>query len=179
MQIKKIFPVILLSLLAPFCDLHAQTADHLKEINRDVWRKFYMAFDSLDHKLMAEIHAKDLIRIPANQHTILDYNTYINNYKRTFADGKSNNSTNAISLRFFERIVNDSVATERGIFKLTIDQNTTAERSFYGQFHVLLVKRDKKWQILMDYDSNENNTIDEEDFLDASPLGDVERFAQQ
>lgn len=154
----------------------AQNINHFRQINQDVWESFYKAFDQLDHRNMLEIHHKDLIRIPADQQMILDYQTYMDNYQKSFAGAKEENSTRAIELRFFERIANDSVASERGIYKLTVDKGFPDERNFYGQFHVLLIKENGKWKILMDYDSNEKNTIDETKFKDAHAIDDYDEF---
>ena len=161
-----------------FTQIQAQTKAHFKQINEEVYAKFYKAFDALDYSLMAEIHAKDLIRIPANQKRILDYETYINGYKKSFQEAKEKNETRSISLRFFERIVNDSIATDRGIYKFTLNINAPQERNFYGQFHVLLVKREGSWKIHMDYDSSENSTIDEEDFQAAFAINDFDQFIE-
>ncbi len=173
----KTLKLILLLFISIGCTISsAQHVEHMKAINHEVWEKFYWAFESLDHGLMAEIHTKDLIRIPANQKTILDYATYINNYKTTFQQARDNNTTRSISLRFFERITNDSVATERGIYRFTFNKGMPDEHNYYGQFHVLLVKRDQKWQILMDYDSNENNSIGEDDYQAAFALDNFEKY---
>ena len=173
MQKKVLFS---LAILVFGSQLKAQSIEHLQQINNEVYSKFYMAFDSLDYQLMAEIHAKDLIRIPANQKMILDYETYIDGYKKSFQEAKEKKETRSISLRFFERIVNDSVATDRGVYKFSLNKNTPEERNYYGQFHVLLVKREGSWKILMDYDSNEESTIDKDDFLAAFSIDDLEKF---
>ena len=88
---------------------------------------------------MAEIHSEDLIRISGGKR-ISDYETYINNYKRRFEDKKKKGETNEISLRFFERINNDSIASERGIYKLVRNKNRLDEKTYYGQFHVIFKK---------------------------------------
>jgi len=149
---------------------------NLKDINNDVHRKFYQAYDSLDYKLMESIHSKKLIRIPADRKIILDYEEYMKQNKRSFEYAKENNGTLNIELRFFERLNNDSVASERGIYKFTINKGREDERIFYGKFHVLLKKEDNAWKILMDYDSNENNTIGEKDFDNAYEMNNFEKF---
>jgi len=158
-------------------DANAQTIDNLKEINQ-VWYKFYQAFDSLDYELMAEIHSKDVIRI-AGGSRISDYETYINNYKRRFEDKKKKGETNEISLRFFERINNDSIASERGIYKLVRNKNREDEKAYYGQFHVIFKKENGTWKIFMDYDSNEGNTIGEEAYLEAYGIEEIDKFLQK
>ena len=151
-----------------------QTTNNLKEINQ-VWYKFYEAFDSLDYELMAEIHSEDLIRISGGKR-ISDYETYINNYKRRFEDKKKKGETNEISLRFFERINNDSIASERGIYKLVRNKNRLDEKTYYGQFHVIFKKENGTWKIFMDYDSNEKNTIGEEAYLKAHGIEEIDKF---
>jgi len=152
----------------------AQSLDHLKEINK-VWSKFYEAFDSLDHQLMADIHSKKLIRISGGKR-ISDYKTYINNYKAQFKKAKENNVSNKISLRFFERINNDSIASERGIYKLIRTVNQKDPQVYYGQFHVLFAKENGRWKIIMDYDSSEGNSIGEKDYTKAYGINEFDPF---
>jgi len=172
---KFIFSIFFAALCTNFSA--AQTSENLKAIN-EVWYQFYQAFDSLDYELMAEIHSKDLIRISGGRR-ILDNETYINNYKRRFEDRKKKHETNEISLRFFERINNDSIASERGIYKLVRNKNRSDEKTYYGQFHVILMKENGTWKIFMDYDSNESNTIGEEDYLKAYAIEDIDKFIQK
>ena len=155
---------------------YSQSQKNLIEINK-VWDKFYLAFDSLDYKLMAEIHSKKLVRISGGKR-ITDYDTYINNYKKRFSKAKENNITNNISLRFFERINNDSIASERGIYKLIRIENQVNKQTYYGQFHVLFIKENNAWKILMDYDSNESNSIEEEDYVKAYGINEFDKFIQ-
>ena len=138
----------------------AQTQENFKAIN-ELWAKFSQAFDSLDYTLMADIHSKELVRISAGER-ISDYYTYIAGYKKGFERKKAENETNNISLRFFERIHNDSVASERGIYQLIRNKDRPAEQAYYGQFHVVFKKEAGTWKIIMDYDSNPDNSIGEE-----------------
>ena len=158
--------------------LCAQTVDILQQINKDVWSRFYMAYESLDHKISEKIHTKDLMRIPANQGVIMDYRSYMDGIKSSFENAAKNSESRHIELRFFERLANDSTASERGVYKFAIDKGSDRERNYYGQFHVIHIKRDGKWKIHMDYDSNENNSIDEEDFQSAHAIDDFEWLSQ-
>ncbi len=153
---------------------NAQSIDNLKIINT-VWSKFYKAFETLDYTLMAEIHAKELVRISGGKR-ILDYDTYVNNYKSGYKRDKETNQTSNISLRFFERINNDSTASERGIYKLVRNKGTEKEKAYYGQFHVLFKKTNDEWKIIMDYDSSESETIDEDNYKKAYALDDFDKF---
>ncbi len=154
--------------------VQAQSIDNLKEINK-VWEKFYKAFDSLDHQFMAEIHSKKLIRISGGKR-ISDYETYIKGYERRFKKAKENKTSNTISLRFFERVNNDSIASERGIYKLIRIEKDKKEQVYYGQFHVLFIKEHDEWKILMDYDSNEGNSIGEKEYRNAHGINQFDKF---
>ena len=157
--------------------VYSQTQSNLKDIN-EVWYKFYQAFETLDHSLMAEIHSKDLVRISGGQR-ISDYQTYINGFKARFASAREKGITNNISLRFFERISNASNASERGVYKLIRNKGKDNEQTYYGQFHVLFKKYNGAWKILMDYDSTESNTIAEEHYNEAYDIADFESFIKQ
>ena len=167
--------IFLLVLINP---VKAKGTKNLEDINNQVWSKFYQVFDSLDHDLMESIHSKHLIRIPADRKTILNYKEYLDQYKLTFSKIKQNKGTLNISLRFLERINNNSVASEKGIYKLIINQNKGNEKVIYGKFHVILIKEDTVWKILMDYDSNENNTIGKEDFNNAHEINDFKKHLE-
>lgn len=170
--------ILLLTLF--FCcmvsNLEAQNKTTLEELNT-VWEQFYKAFSTLDAKPMAEIHSKKLIRISGGQ-TIIDYDAYIEQYNNRFANDRENKATSDISLRFFERIHNDETASERGIYQLIRNKGQANEQTYYGQFHVLFTKEEMGWKILMDYDSDENGTIGEEEFLKASAITDFDKFTK-
>jgi hypothetical protein len=97
-------------------------------------------------------------------------------YIHIFEETKKSNGSLNISLRFFERLNNDSIASERGIYKFTINKNREDERVFYAKFQVVLIKEDNIWKILMDYDSDENKTIGKEDFNKAYEMNNFEKF---
>ncbi|WP_411768282.1 nuclear transport factor 2 family protein [Winogradskyella sp. A3E31] len=157
--------------------IQSQTLENLKAINT-TWSKFYKAFEALDAQLMADIHSKDLVRVSGGSR-ILDYNTYIGNYRQSFKSVKEQGSTRNISLRFFERLNDGKAASERGIYKLTVNKGKQDEQSYYGQFHVIFKKVDNTWMILVDYDSNENNTIGEKQFLEAHAIDDFSPFINE
>jgi hypothetical protein len=166
--------LILLFLLVCASQGISQPLNNLKEINK-TWDKFYEAFDSLDYKPMAEIHSKNLVRIPDGK-KIIDYDTYINGYKTNFEKARNNNVVNKISLRFIERINNDSIASERGIYKLIRIDKQHEKQVFYGQFHVVFKKENGMWKIIMDYDSNEGDTIGESNYANAKAITEFDAF---
>ncbi|WP_115462302.1 YybH family protein [Winogradskyella aurantiaca] len=150
------------------------SSEVLDEINL-VWADFYRAFDSLDYTYMAKIHAEDLVRISGGAR-ISDYDAYINSYKSNFQAITSRNETRHIELRFFERINNANIASERGVYQLSITDKEGNQSYFYGQFHVLFKKQYAQWKIIMDYDSSEGDTIDKTHFFDAKAIDDFSPF---
>lgn len=172
-MLKKIVYVLMVSVLS-YGVSTGQNIENLKDINA-VWAKFYKAFETLDYTLMAEIHSKDLVRVSGGKR-ILDYDTYINNYKAGFERDKKAGVTSDISLRFFERLNNDNSASERGVYKLIRNKGKTNEEAYYGQFHVLFKKLDGQWKIIMDYDSSEGGTIGKEDYQKAFAIDDFEKY---
>ena len=168
--------VVMVVLLLSGTAIQSQTSENLKAINT-TWSKFYKAFETLNAQLMADIHSKDLVRVSGGSQ-ILDYDTYIENYRQSFKSVKEQGNTRHISLRFFERLNNGSTASERGIYKLTVNKEKQDEQSYYGQFLVIFKKVGNTWMILVDYDSNENNTIGEKQFLEAHAIDDFSPFVK-
>lgn len=134
-----------------------------------VWNTFYQAFRTLDANLMAQIHSKDLVRISGAKR-VLNYEQYIANYRAQFDRAKTLGQSQAIVLRFFERLYSNESASDRGYYRLTITDRDGSQQHYYGEFHVIFRKEDSKWKIVMDYDSNEGHRIDETVFLKAFPL---------
>ena len=170
---KKVVLVVVV-LMSIMIKSYAQKIETFKEIN-EIHQKFKKSFDSLDYELFAEIHSERLIRIPGGK-KIIDYKSYIEKQKERFENAKAENSTRTIYLRFVERINNDSVASERGIYKYIKNENLPNEKISYGNFHVIMVKENGSWKILMDYDSSEGKKVDEKDFIQAIDMNDFAKF---
>ena len=171
---------ILLAIAFMLCMIPQTSAQEeaYKDINNEVWSHFYSAFSELNYKDMAKIHSKDLWRVTGNSKRIRDYESYISNYKQNFERTKKAGMTNHIALRFFERIVTGDRASERGIYELIVNKGKRDEQRYYGQFHVLHQKEDGAWKILMDYDSNEGNSINATSFQNAKAIDDFSGFVQ-
>ena len=74
-----------------------------------------------------------------------------------------------MDLRFTERIASENQAMEVGIYEVITNKSGNV-RTFYGRFHVALRKENGTWKILVDTDSSEGNVIDEQDYMQASPM---------
>ena len=101
---------------------------------------------------------------------VLNWNEYFEQQKRGDEQGKISGNKRQLGLRFTERIAKDNQAMEVGIYKVIITDKTGNIRTFYGRFHVALRKENDIWKILVDTDSSEGNSIDEHDYMQASPM---------
>ncbi|WP_353778562.1 DUF4440 domain-containing protein [Winogradskyella sp. 3972H.M.0a.05] len=165
----------LLSLLFFFSfSVFSQNTEELKLINQQIWEPFSKAFETLDSDLFASIHNPALLRVSGDQKTIRFFDAYMAGYKDRWKDNTSIKHT--ISFRFFERIADKNIASERGIYKLTMNPGSQKERSFYGQFHVLHKKVDGRWKIILDYDSSENDTINEASYNSAHGIDEYDKY---
>lgn len=166
MKTIKFVLTILFILFIPI-SAHSQYESRLKEINQQVWHVFTKAFETSDVELFKSIHSKDLIRVNGDNDIVKNLNEYLQGYEQNWKNPAINNT---ISFRFIERINNEHVASERGIYKFTVNPGSYSENSYYGKFHVILRKEDNIWKLMVDYDSSENNTIDQEAYNKANPM---------
>lgn len=164
---------ILILCLVNLFNSYAQNKMHFEVIDTQIWKPFTKAFETSNYKLFGSLHSEDLVRISGDGKRILNKESYINGYKTRWENNKQNQT---ISFRFLERIVNNQSASERGIYKLTINPNTNQEQSYYGKFHVILKQETNVWKILIDYDSSEGNVINEESYNNAYAIDDYDKY---
>lgn len=157
---------------------HAQTkTDYLKDINRDVWLPFIEAYATCDAEKYKNLQSEDFIRAEGNGKSLPTYQEYFDNVADWFKTIKSEGQKLAIAFRFTERLANDKVASERGIYELKAFSKDGQETwKGYGKFHVFMRKINDKWKIVVDYDSNENKTITEQTYLAAFGIDEYERY---
>lgn len=153
--------------------LPAQNNECLTNINNEIWLNFTKAFETFDYELFASLHSNDLVRVGGNSKLLRNKTDYINGYANRW---ETNKTPQTISFRFLERICNETKASERGIYKLTVNKGLPNEQSFYGKFHVIMVKENNQWKLLVDYDSNEGNTINEKSYNSAFAIDDFEKY---
>jgi hypothetical protein len=156
-----------------FGNLNAQENKCLKEINDQVWVNFTKSFETFNHKLFESLHAENFVRASGNSKTLNEKKTYIKGYENRW---KSPKNTQTISFRFLERFCDEKRASERGIYKFTTNPGKENEQSFYGKFHVVLVKKENNWNFLVDYDSDEGNTINKSSYEEAYGINDFSKY---
>jgi hypothetical protein len=148
-------------------------------INRDVWQPFSDAYSKSNVGQYLGLHSADFLRVGDGR--ILKKPEFMIEQRITFKRWRERSINLTISFRFTERIASRSHASERGVFCTTAlfkDDKTGAmkEERYYGQFHVLLRKERTSWKLTMDYDSDENGTINEQSFNQAHALDAFEKY---
>ena len=151
--------------------------DFLKEVNRDIWQPFIEAYATLDAEKYKSLETEDFIRAEGNGKSLPSYTDYFKGVDKWFSDLKKDKRKLSISFRFTERFANGKTASERGIYELkSYDAIGKETWKGYGEFHVFLRKINNSWKIVVDYDSNEKNAIDEKSYLAAFAIDDFEKY---
>jgi ketosteroid isomerase-like protein len=149
-------------------DMVAQNAQ--QEINDQVWTPFIQTFNNYDTDGFMALHSKDVVRSPRDSKAVWNWNEYYQREKKGDAEEKTSGVKRDLTLRFTERIAGDDLAVDVGIYKTTITRSDGKIQSFYGRFHVVLRKENNTWKILVDTDSSEGQTINEQHFLKAQSM---------
>ncbi len=154
--------------------IQAQQNSFHTKINKDIYHNFSKAYQTLDYDLFAAIHSNQMIRISGDGGSIKNSIKYLKGYKKRWSNPERKPVT--IDFRLFERIHSDSLVSDRGIYQVTYTNDNKQSKNSYGQFHVVLQLENDKWKILIDYDSNENNTINQNKYENAFSLGELEKY---
>ncbi len=137
----------------------------LKSLNDDVWIPFSASWVSGDVEQYIALHSDHLVRCSGGGETeIKNLSEYALQNRNSFKRDKEKGNRPTIGFRFLERVVNAEMASERGIYHYE-NTNTQGEKwEGYGKFHVIERREKGRWKILVDYDSNEGDTIGKDDW---------------
>ena len=125
-----------------------------KEIDNQIWYPFIKAYGNWDADAFNAIHDKEMLRgSPWGLRTGEEY--FTRNIER-FEKGKMAGESRNISFTFEYRIHEKEMAYEVGYYKL-VSKKENKESIYYGQFHVVLKKKDGQWKIFQDWDADEIN----------------------
>lgn len=149
----------------------------LRQVNNDIWHAFTSAYAARDAAAFLAVHAKDLIRAGGPTKQAHTFDEYAADISRWFTDLTENGDNIGIELRFTERIASESIASERGVYRIVQTRSDGGERLFYGRFHTFARKVEGRWRIAADYDSDEGGTVDDAAFAAGTQLDDVAAFA--
>lgn len=154
--------------------LTGQSQVRLTEIN-EVWKKFCDGFNSHRPELLREVHSTELIRVSGGQR-VSGYEDCMRRYEASIANSLKKNVESTLTLRFIERVSDDSSSSERGIYQLKRKEPGKEQKEYYGKFHAFMRKVDGNWKIIADYDSTEGETIGKEDFYNALHMDEINAF---
>jgi ketosteroid isomerase-like protein len=154
----------------------------LRELNRDVWHVFRRTYAAGDVAGFLAFHSPDLIRAGGPDKRVYGFDRYATETAEFMARMAEKGDRLAIDFRFVERIASGNLASERGVFRISVNPGTGRPREFYGRFHTFARKADGRWRIAVDYDSNaddssEGGTVTAERFAAGAEIDDVDRFA--
>ena len=148
----------------------------LAELNRDIWTPFHEAYRDGEPKKYLALHRPEFIRGEGSRKVVRTLDEYAAGVRRSFEIWKEGGLRIDLQFRFLERIAKGAQASERGIYQFTQTKPDGTTQRFFGRFHTFARKTDGRWQLVVDYDSDENGTIDETSFAAAAAVDDFSRF---
>jgi uncharacterized protein (TIGR02246 family) len=148
----------------------------LAELNRDVWRPFQRAYADLDPAAFLALHSPDLIRAGGPARRVLGFDDYATETSQSLARLAQQGERVAIEFRFVERLADGDLASERGVFRISITPAAGERLTFYSRFHTLARRIENRWLIVADYDSDDGGTVNEDVFNAATELDDLAAF---
>ncbi len=158
-------------LFAMSSSLQAQTDVSLvqNEINTLVWKKFVMAFETLDAKALNELYIDNALRVTPGG--IDTENTFKKGNVSRFEDNKKEGIEISLDFWFDSRHTNATTSYEVGFYRIGATKNDSTSYR-YGQSHIVLKKLNGQWKITQDWDTVSMNgkTIDATDFSRQQPM---------
>ena len=146
----------------------------LLEVNNDLWLPFIESWATNDAEKYNGLHTQDLIR--GGEKYIQGFQGYAKQNKANFERRKTQKNKVTIDFRLLERANNGEIGSERGIYEVTYINAKGETFKSYGKFHVFLRKIEGVWKIAVDYDSDENKTINEDSFKAAFAIDDFSKY---
>lgn len=148
-----------------------RVTDLTSELNRDVWQPFRAAYAAGDADAFLDLHAPDLIRAGGPAKEVLDLAAYGAQVREWFALVAAKGDRLAIDFRFTERLVAGELASERGVYRITLTPATGDGIVLFGRFHTFARRIDGRWRIAVDYDSTGSGTVGPDDYATADDPG--------
>ena len=148
--------------------------DLLAELNRDLWHPFVAAYAALDPDAFIALNHTDVVHISGAGRQVTGYADYTRQMREFFAMVAARGDRIGIEFRFHERIASGDLASERGLFRLSVVPADGELRTRYGRFHTVARKADGRWRFAVDYDTDEG--ADRAAFDAAAAVDDLSAF---
>lgn len=162
---------ILLVLLLCTCAVKAQSEQEVQnEIDQAVWKPFQAAFENLDAEALNAIYAEEVLRVTPNG--IDTKGNFREANVARFNKNKEAGLSIALDFWFDSRKTNVDTSYEVGFYRIGFTDKEGTTDFVYGQFHIVLKKRDGQWHIVQDWDTTAINgkVIGKKDFDKKMPL---------
>jgi uncharacterized protein (TIGR02246 family) len=146
----------------------------LTELNRDLWHPFTAAYAALDADAFMALSHTDVVRISGAGKQVHGHDVYARQMREFFALVAARGDRIGIEFRFVERIASGDLASERGLFRLSVVPADGEPRTRYGRFHTVARKADGRWRFTVDYDTDDG--ADQTAFDAGADVDDLARF---
>jgi len=121
-----------------------------KEIDRDIWHKYKLSYDTNDGPMHVSFHHKDFVRVVPKDKKIDNGETYFHHVLEWMNKAKQNKLDVSINFRFLERVNNDETAFETVIYHYQQNNSEGKKSNEYGLFKVIHKKINGHWQLALD-----------------------------
>ncbi len=156
------FILLLLLFSAPF--VSSQTDNELQnQINQELWKPFKTAFETLDASALNTLYAEEVLRVTPNG--IDTKNIFKKANIDRFETYRKAETKVLLDFWFDSRHTNNSHSYEVGFYRMQL-LGKRDKQVIYGQFHIVLKRKDGHWRITQDWDTATINdrSITVEDF---------------
>lgn len=134
-------------------ELRADTAADAAHavIDREVWAVFHRAFETLDAERLNDLYADDALR--ATPEGLDTQGAFMGRNLERFAASRARGERVALDFWIDSRRTDATTSYEVGFYRVRITAVNGAELTTYGQFHIVLKRRDGQWKIVQDWDT--------------------------
>ncbi|MEM7484349.1 MAG: hypothetical protein AAF348_04000 [Bacteroidota bacterium] len=136
---------------------YSQTAENTiqDEIDREVWKPFKTAFETLDGEALNAIYADEVLRVTPQG--IDTENAFKSGNLKRFQKSKADGMSITLDFWFDSRHTNESTSYEVGFYRIGFKDKAGTTNYSYGQFHIVLKKIESSWKITQDWDTTNIN----------------------
>ena len=140
----------------------------LREIDDSIWKPFVRGVETFDHALYSSVRTRDSIFVDGKR--LFDYDEYVEDAVRVMTPLEKSGARLEMEVRFDDRVVDDSAASERGVLRTVMTDAKGKEQVSHARFHVISRKGDDGWRILTDYRWRTDPAADAAAFAAAKPI---------
>lgn len=126
---------------------HAQVTEALDAY----WAEVSRTVEEGDFDGYGRLYHPDAVLVSAAGQTSYPIQQALAGWESGFVDTREGRSDASVSFRFTQRLNDESTAHETGIFRYTLKPENGEETSAMVHFQGLLVHRDGRWLMLMEY----------------------------